>query len=117
MFVLVINIEAFVLTGIDDQKSIEYLSQVTLENVKGPQLHMLYIATQTADINLKISTAIARVMRIYKKVLVTTASLCFAPGGTAANRASSAISICKEVVHCFGLPTISSETILNIVKK
>ncbi|KAL8664470.1 MAG: hypothetical protein Q9202_003020 [Teloschistes flavicans] len=100
----------------NDHKSIERLNQITLENVKDEKLQLLYIATQTASINLKISTAVGKVMQIYRRVLGTTATFSFVPTASTTNRAGAAMAICKAIVQCFGLPTVNYQTILEIVK-
>ena len=93
------------------------MNQATLESVKDEKLQLLYIATQTASVNLKINTALGEVMKIYKKVLATVSTLSWAPGSSSTNRAASAISICRAIVQCFGLPTVTSQTVLEIVKR
>lgn len=56
-------------------------------------------------------------MKIYKQVLGTVSALSWAPGSSSTNRAASAISICKAIVQCFGLSTVTSQTVLEIVKR
>ncbi len=96
--------------------SINRLSEVTLENVKHERLRMLYVAAQIADIDLKLNSALIETMRIYRRVLRTTSTVGVIPFTTWSNRTASAISICKAIVHCFGLPTINYNTIYEIVK-
>ncbi|KAL8758512.1 MAG: hypothetical protein Q9199_001424 [Rusavskia elegans] len=100
----------------DDPKSIDNLSRVTLENVKDEKLQLLYIATQTASVNLKIDAAVKEVMRIYTKVLGTASASGIVPTASATNRAGSAIAVCRAIVQCFGLPTVNTQTILEIIK-
>lgn len=104
------------MTAVDDLKSIERLNQVTLENVKDEHLQLLYIATQTADVNLKIEAAVGEVMKIYRRVLGTASTLTFFPSGPTTNRASAALAVCKAIVQCFGLPTVNHQTILEILR-
>ena len=108
--------QALQLTATDDRRSIERLNQMTLDNVKDEKLQMLYIATQTASINLKINTAVGEVMKIYRRVLGTVTTLSSIPTATTTNRAGAAMAICKAIVQCFGLPTVNYNTILEIVK-
>ncbi|KAL9611273.1 MAG: hypothetical protein Q9167_004070 [Letrouitia subvulpina] len=110
------HFDACVAVAKNNLNSIERLNQVTLENVKDERLRLLYIATQTASINLKISAAIGEVMKIYRRVLGTASTLSFLPMASSTNRPSSAISICKAIVQCFGLPTINYDTVFEIVK-
>ncbi|KAL9580058.1 MAG: hypothetical protein Q9203_006458, partial [Teloschistes exilis] len=111
-----IDIGALQLTITDDHKSIERLNQITLENVKDEKLQLLYIATQTASINLKINTAIGEVMKIYRRVLASTSTVSCIPTAVTTNRAGAAMAICKAIVQCFGLPTVNYGRILEIVK-
>ena len=115
------SIQSFTMYGslsmaIDDKSSIERLNQVTLENVKDERLQLLYIATQTAGTNLKINAATGEIMKIYRRVLGTASSLSCLPMASSINRTTSAISICKSIIHCFGLPTVNHDTIFEIVK-
>ena len=100
----------------DDPKSIEDLSRVTLQNVKDEKLQMLYIATQTASVNLKIDAAVKEVMKIYTRVLGTASASGLLPAASSTNRAGAAFAVCKAIVQCFGLPTVSTRTVLEIMK-
>ncbi|KAI4104328.1 MAG: hypothetical protein L6R37_003325 [Teloschistes peruensis] len=111
-----IDIRVLQLTITDDHKSIERLNQITLENVKDEKLQLLYIATQTASINLKINTAIGEVMKIYRRVLASTSTISCIPTAVTTNRAGAAMAICKAIVQCFGVPTVNYGRILEIVK-
>ena len=115
-YVSSVIVQALQLTATDDRKSIERLNQMTLDNVKDEKLQMLYIATQTASINLKITTAVGEVMKIYRRVVGTASTLSSIPTATTTNRAGAAMAICKAIVQCFGLPTVNYETVLEIVK-
>lgn len=55
-------------------------------------------------------------MRIYTKVLGTASASGIVPTASATNRAGSAISVCRAIVQCFGLPTVNTQTILEIMK-
>ncbi|KAL8724974.1 MAG: hypothetical protein Q9166_007648 [cf. Caloplaca sp. 2 TL-2023] len=110
------HFDACVAVARNDRDSLDRLNRVTLENVKDDKLRLLYIATQTASINLKIDAAVGEVMQVYRTVLSTASGSSFIPIASSANRAASAIKICKAVVQCFGLPTINYETVLEIVK-
>lgn len=115
-YVSSVLVQALQLTTIDDGKSIERLNQITLDNVKDEKLQLLYIATQTASVNLKINTAIGEVMKIYRRVLGTASTLSSIPTATTTNRAGAATAICKAIVQCFGLPTVNYKTVLEVVK-
>lgn len=96
--------------------SISRLSDVTLQNVKYDNLRLLYVAAQVADIDLKINLALIERMKIYRRVLGTTSTLGFVPTAASGNLTASAISICKAIVQCFGLPTVNYNTVYQIVK-
>ena len=101
----------------DDPRSIEDLSKVTMQHVEGEKLRLLYIATQTASMNLKIGAAVKEVMKIYTEALGTpsTAGLAI-PTVSLKVRAASAMLVCSAIVQCFGLPSVSNQTVLEIMK-
>lgn len=101
---------------LDDTNSIERLNQITLDSFSHEKLRLIYVAAQVSSIDLKIDCAIIETMKVYRKVLVTTSAFGFLPTAPITNRTAAAISICKEIVKCFGLPTINSDTIYEIVK-
>ena len=100
---------------VDNLDTIRRLNAVTLQNVGNEALRLLYVATQVADINLKVTAAISQVMKVYKSVLATATTLSFIPTAPSTNRTASAISICKAVVQCFGIPTVNYHAIYRIV--
>ncbi|KAL8783816.1 MAG: hypothetical protein Q9213_004362 [Squamulea squamosa] len=108
--------DACVAVARSDPKSIENLSRITSENVKDEKLQLLYIGTQTASVNLKIDAAVKEVMKIYTRVLGTASASGIMPTASSANRAGSAITVCRAIVQCFGLPTVNTQTILEIMK-
>ena len=55
-------------------------------------------------------------MKVYRKVIGTASGLAVLPGASTTNRTAGAISVCKEIVKCFGLPTVSHRTIFEIIK-
>ncbi|KAL8881229.1 MAG: hypothetical protein Q9192_007845 [Flavoplaca navasiana] len=97
--------------------SIEDLSKVTMQHVKGEKLRLLNIATQTASMNLKIDAAVKEVMKVYTEALGTpsTAGLAI-PTVSLKVRAASATLVCSAIVQCFGLPSVSNQTVLEIMK-
>ncbi|KAL8775566.1 MAG: hypothetical protein Q9209_000062 [Squamulea sp. 1 TL-2023] len=108
--------DACVAVARNDPKTIENLSRITSENVKDEKLQLLYIGTQTASVNLKIDAAVKEVMKIYTRVLGTASASGIVPTASSANRAGSAITVCRAIVQCFGLPTVNIQTILEIMK-
>lgn len=84
--------------------------------MKDEKLQLLYVATQTASINLKIKSAIGEVVKVYKRLLRTASTLGSIPSASTTIRAAAAMAICKAIVQCFGLPTVNYQTILEIVK-
>lgn len=55
-------------------------------------------------------------MKIYRRVLGTVSALTSLPMASSTTRTSSTISIYKEIVQCFGLPTVNYATVFEIVK-
>lgn len=87
-----------------------------MENFHNENLRLLYVAAQSADIDLKINCAIIETMKIYRRVLGTGVALGFIPSAASIHLTSSAISVCKAIVQCFGLPRVSHRTVYEIVK-
>ena len=84
--------------------------------MRNRNLHLLYVAARVADVDLEITAAIIEAMRNCGRVLGTARGLSALPSALSSTRTASAISICKAVVRCFGLPTINYGTIYEIVK-
>lgn len=104
------------LTAIDDKDSLKRLNDVTVENFQNEHLRLLYIATQSADIELKINSAIIETMKIYRSVLKTGSTLGLIPTAASFHLNIYAISVCKAIVQCFGLPRFNHRTVYEIVK-
>ncbi|KAL8884032.1 MAG: hypothetical protein Q9215_007834 [Flavoplaca cf. flavocitrina] len=111
------HFDACVAVARDDPKSIEDLNKITMQNVKDEKLRLLYIATQTASMNLKIDAAVKEVMKVYTDVLGTssTAGL-VVPIVSSKMRAASGMLVCSAIVQCFGLPSVSTQTVVEIMK-
>lgn len=77
---------------------------------------MIYIAAQVASIDLKIDLAITETMRVYKRILSTTASLAGLPMASTTNRGAAGVAITKAVLQCFGLPTLTNTLVWKIIK-
>lgn len=71
---------------------------------------------QSADIDLKINSAINETMKIYRYVLGTGTALGYIPTAAPIHLNLYAISVCKAIVQCFGLPRVSHRTVYEIVK-
>lgn len=74
------------------------------------------MAAQVASIDMKIDCAIIETMRIYRQILVSTCTLGSIPTSATSNRTFAAISVCKAIVKCFGLPAINTNVVYQIVK-
>lgn len=55
-------------------------------------------------------------MKVYRKVIGTASGLAALPTAPTTNRTAGAVSVCKEIVKCFGLPTVTYQTIFEIIK-
>jgi hypothetical protein len=100
----------------DDQDSIRTLTDVTARCFDHEKVRMLYIASQITRIDLKIDLAVAETMHIYRHALRHTAAAGALPGGASAHRIAVAALVCRAVVGCFGVPTVSARTVQQIVK-
>jgi hypothetical protein len=92
------------------------LNQITLESFSHEQVRLMYVAAQVANIDVKIDCAVLEVMKIYRDVIGTAAGLGMIPGASTTNRTAAAISVCRAVAKCFGLPTVDPKTIWKIMK-
>lgn len=100
----------------DDDKSIKFLSQTTAECFSHDRVRLLYIRAQVARIDLKIDLAMAKTIRIYRRVLASSVSLTAVPLASSTNRMSAAIKISKTIINCFGMPSINADTAFAICK-
>jgi hypothetical protein len=66
-------------------------------------------------IDLKVDLAIAETMRIYRHTVRSALAAGFIPGGATTTRFTVAAVVCKAIVSCFGIPTVSAKTIQEIV--
>ena len=110
------DVSNHLLTRTDDKDSLKRLNDKTLQNVKHEKLRLLYVAAQIADIDQKINCAILETMKIYKRVLGSTTALGAAPGSALSNRTASAVAVCRAIVQCFGIPTVSYQTVFQILR-
>lgn len=69
----------------DDDKSIKFLSQTTAECFSHDRVRLLYIRAQVTRIDLKIDLAMAETVRIYRRVLASSASLTAVPLASSTN--------------------------------
>ncbi|KAL9624232.1 MAG: hypothetical protein Q9160_001479 [Pyrenula sp. 1 TL-2023] len=99
-----------------DKDSIQNLNQITWESFNQEKVRLMYIAAQTTNIDMKIDLAIMETMRVYRNVIGSASCLGLVPGASSANRTAAAYKICKVIVKSFGLPTLDSKTIIEIVK-
>lgn len=89
---------------------------MTVENVQNENLRLVYVATQSADIDLKINSAINETMKIYRYALGTGIALGYIPTAASIHLNYYAISVCKAIVQCFGWPTVSYRRVYETVK-
>ncbi|KAL9631425.1 MAG: hypothetical protein Q9204_004232 [Flavoplaca sp. TL-2023a] len=88
-----------------------------MQNVKDEKLRLLYIATQTASMNLKIEAAVLEVMKVYTEVLGTASTAGLAvPIVSSKIRAASAMLVLSAIIRCFGLPSVSTQTVVEIMR-
>jgi hypothetical protein len=101
---------------IDDKDSISDLTETTARCFDHEKVRLLYISAQVTRIDLKVDLAIAETMRIYKHTVRSALASGFIPGGPSATRLTVATVVCKTIVACFGVPTVSSKTVMEIVR-
>lgn len=102
--------------ALDDRKSIDELNATTVESFSHEKLRLVYIAAQFASIDLKVDLAIIETMRIYRRVLGTSAGLSMIPSASMTNRTAAILAVGGAIMKCFGLPGIKTQTLFEIVK-
>jgi hypothetical protein len=100
----------------EDPDTISELTGRTSQRFDHEKLRLLYVAAQVARVDLKIDLAVDVTMRIYRRALRTASLAGMAPLASTATRVSTSAAIVKEIVACFGVPSVSPETIMNIMK-
>ena len=55
-------------------------------------------------------------MRRYKKLIRSTTGSTFAAGGSTINKNVTTNAVCKAIINCFGLPTVSANAALEALK-
>lgn len=90
----------------DDPASIIHLTDATISSIDNDEVRLLCIGAQTANIDVKIDTAIIQVMKSYRDISASFAGLSLLPGAATTERAAAVIAVCREVIICFGLPTV-----------
>ncbi|KAK6853685.1 hypothetical protein PG995_010497 [Apiospora arundinis] len=109
--------DACVAVARDDRDSIEELSRITSECFSHDKVRLLYIRAQVARIDLKMSLAIGETMRIYRNVLKSSISVASVPLLTTTNRFSAAVELCRVILTCFGIPSVTPGVAFDICKK
>jgi hypothetical protein len=100
----------------DDRTSVETLTETTFQCFSHEKVRLLYIRAQVTLIDLKIDLALGEVMRIYKRILGSTVSTAGVPSAITSNRMAAAIDVCRSIITCFGVQTVSAETAMEICK-
>ncbi|KZF26032.1 hypothetical protein L228DRAFT_3439 [Xylona heveae TC161] len=110
------RLDACVPISRDDEDSIKNLTDTTSRCFSSEKVRILYIRAQVSRIELKMDLAIGEVMRTYKRSLRGATAVAGIPILPTTTRASSAVDVCRTIIACFGLPFLSGETALQIVK-
>ena len=100
----------------DDQISVESLTKTTAQCFSDERVRLLYIRAQTSSIELKVSSAMTEVLHIYKAILGSATGTAFIPLGASSTRYGAAIDVCRRVLQHFGLPNVSAETAIEVVR-
>lgn len=101
---------------LDDPNSIDRLNQTTLDSFNHEKLRLIYVAAQVSSIDMKIDCAIIETMKIYRHILASSSALGLIPTAPTSNRTAAAISVCRAIIKCFGLPAINVNLIYEIIK-
>jgi hypothetical protein len=99
----------------EDDKTIDLLTETTSSCFNIDKVRLLYISAQVTRIDLKIELAVAETIRIYRHTVRSMVAAGFVPGGASTTRVTVAAVVCKTIVTCFGVPTVSWKTVQQIV--
>jgi GTPase SAR1 family protein len=108
--------DACVAVAFDDDASVKQLTETTAQSFSDEKIRLLYIRAQTSSVELKIASAMNEVMQTYKNIISTATGAAFAPAAVSTNRYASAIAVCTKILNTFGLPTVSADTAMMIVR-
>ena len=102
--------------GIDDDESIKNLTETTARCFSSERVLILYIRAQVTRIDLKVNLAISEVIRTYRRAILGAVAVAGVPTGPTTTRTASAVDVCRRVIACFGLPTVTGEMVLQILR-
>jgi hypothetical protein len=92
------------------------LNETTAQSFSNEQVRLLYVRAQVSRIDLKIDLALNDVLCAYRGVVGRAAGTAGVPGAPTALRTAAAVDVCRLVVNCFGVPSLSAETAFEICK-
>ncbi|KAI9700970.1 MAG: hypothetical protein M1820_006615 [Bogoriella megaspora] len=99
-----------------DDNSIKELTEITSRCFSSERVRLLYIRAQVSRIDLKINLAVGEVIRSYKRAIRGASLVAGIPLGPTSTRTGSAIDVCKTIITCFGLPSVTVEMAMQILK-
>ena len=108
--------DACVAVSSDDETSVKDLSETAAQCFSDEKVRLLYVRAQTSSVEVKVSSAMQEVMRTYKQIIGTATGAAFVPGATTTNRYVSAVAVSTKILGIFGLPTVHSETAMQVVR-
>ncbi|KAI5366444.1 Putative GTP binding domain, P-loop containing nucleoside triphosphate hydrolase [Septoria linicola] len=111
------RLDAIVAVSQEDEDSIAFLSKTTSHTFDLDKVRLLYIRAQVTRIDLKVDLALCEVMRRYRPLVKTATGVSFTPIGATTHRKTAAAKVCKAILNCFGLPSLSSETAIATMKQ
>lgn len=75
-----------------------------------------YIRAQVTRIDLKIDMALNEVNKRYKKLIRSATGTSYALFGPSINRVVATNNVTKAIINCFGLPSVSADTAVEVLK-
>lgn len=93
------------------------MSKTTSHTFDLDKVRLLYIRAQVTRIDLKVDLALCEVMRRYRPLVKTATGVSFTPIGATTHRKTAAAKVCKAILNCFGLPSLSAETAIATMKQ
>ncbi|KAI6896472.1 hypothetical protein KC318_g10053 [Hortaea werneckii] len=110
------RVDGCVAVTIEDPSTIKGLSETAAQCFTSQLIRLLFVRAQSSSIELKLCGAVDEVIRIYSHILRSATGAALIPMGASTNRYSAAIAVCAKVLQHFGLPTISAETAIEVIR-
>lgn len=108
--------DAIVSVSKDEQDTIQNLTEMTAKFFRDDGIRRLYTAAQVARVDMKVDLAVIETMRIYRRVLRAATISSFVAYASMTSKFAGGIALSRTLVSCFGLPSVGSRTVYDIIR-